>query len=165
MFFFFFSQVLFVHKYSGTMVLETALLISFSYFTSTTTMIYAQHLSQGLVEPQIDLKYLGLVLFVTGIIGNFYHHNLLSHLRQTSDDGKYKIPKGGLFDLVICPHYLFEIIEFVGFSFIAQTPHSFSVALGTMFYLVGRSSATRQWYISKFEDFPQHVKALIPYVF
>ncbi|EXB97677.1 3-oxo-5-alpha-steroid 4-dehydrogenase 2 [Morus notabilis] len=157
-------EVLYVHKYSGNMVLKTAIIISLSYLTSTTTMIYAQHLSQGLAEPQIDLKYIGLFMFLIGITGNFYHHYLLSQLRKKGDE-KYKIPKWGLFGQVICPHYLFEIIEFVGFSFISQTLHSFSVALGTMFYLVGRSFATRQWYLSKFEDFPKNVKALIPYIF
>ncbi|PON82542.1 3-oxo-5-alpha-steroid 4-dehydrogenase, C-terminal [Trema orientale] len=157
-------EVLFVHKYSGNMVLNTAIIIGISYLSSTASLIYAQHLSQGLAEPPIDLKYIGFVLFLIGLSGNFYHHYLLSLLREKGEK-KYKIPKGGLFGLVICPHYLFEIIEFLGFSFISQTFHSFSIAIGTMFYLVGRSCATRQWYLSKFEDFPQDVKALIPYVF
>ncbi|PPS03344.1 hypothetical protein GOBAR_AA17323 [Gossypium barbadense] len=66
------------------------------------------------------------------ISGNFYHHYLLSKLR-TNGDKEYKIPKGGLFELAICPHYL--------------------------------SYVTRKWYMSKFEDFPKEVKALIPFVF
>lgn len=146
------------------MVLNTSIIISISYLSSTASMIYAQHLSQGLAKPLIDLKYIGLFMFLIGLSGNFYHHYLLSQLREKGEK-KYKIPKGGLFDLVICPHYLFEIIEFLGFSFISQTFHSFSVAIGTMFYLVGRGCATRRWYLTKFEDFPQDVKALIPYVF
>ncbi|KAM6584126.1 hypothetical protein CsatB_011128 [Cannabis sativa] len=157
-------EVLCVHKYSGNMGLKTAVIIGISYLTSTASMIYAQHLSQGLGEPTIDLKYIGSLLFLIGLSGNFYHHYLLSQLREKGEK-KYKIPKGGLFRLVICPHYMFEIIEFLGFFFISQTLHSFSIAIGTMFYLVGRSVATRQWYLTKFEDFPQHVKALIPYLF
>ncbi|RVW31026.1 hypothetical protein CK203_093515 [Vitis vinifera] len=38
--------VLFVHKYSGGMALDAAIVISLSYFISTATMIYAQHLSR-----------------------------------------------------------------------------------------------------------------------
>ncbi|XP_062091671.1 uncharacterized protein LOC133797693 [Humulus lupulus] len=157
-------EVLCVHKYSGSMALKTAMTIGISYLSSTASMIYAQHLSQGLAEPPIDLKYIGSLLFLIGLSGNFYHHYLLSKLREKGEK-KYKIPKGGLFGLVICPHYMFEIIEFLGFFFISQTLHSFSIAIGTMFYLVGRSVATRRWYLTKFESFPQHVKALIPYVF
>ncbi|KAK2457163.1 3-oxo-5-alpha-steroid 4-dehydrogenase family protein [Trifolium repens] len=97
-----------------------------------------------------------------------YHRQLLpyllSKLRGKGEKG-YKIPKGGLFDYVICPHYLFEIIAFYGFSFISQTLYGFSFALGTTFYLLGRSYAARRWYVSKFEDFPKNVKAIIPFFF
>lgn len=158
-------QVLFVHRFSGQMVLDSAVVISLCYFSSTASMIYGQHLTQGLdQDPPLDLKYLGVMLFLIGVCGNFYHHYLLSKLREKGDKG-YKIPRGGLFGLVICPHYLFEILTFLGVSLISQTLYAFSFTLGTILYLMGRSYATRRWYLSKFEDFPQHVKALIPYVF
>lgn len=138
--------------------------ISLGYFLSTVCMIYAQYLTQGVPEPTVDLKYVGVVLFLVGIIGNFYHHYLLSKLREKGDK-RYKIPKGGLFRLVICPHYLFEIIGFIGVSLISQTMYAFSFATSTVFYLMGRSNATRRWYLSKFQDFPKEVKALIPYIY
>ncbi|KAG2672500.1 hypothetical protein I3843_13G037800 [Carya illinoinensis] len=158
-------EVLFVHKYGGSMVLDSAIPITLSYFLSTATMIYAQHLTQGVPEPPVDLMYPGVLLFLIGISGNFYHHFLLSKLRRGEGDKEYRIPKGGLFDLVLCPHYLFEIIDFIGISFISQTWYTFSFTLGTVFYLMGRSYATRRWYFSKFEDFSKDVKALIPCVF
>ncbi|KAH7536867.1 hypothetical protein FEM48_Zijuj03G0031700 [Ziziphus jujuba var. spinosa] len=161
---FIFMQVLFVHRYSGGMVLDSVIVITLSYFLSTVSIIYAQNLTQGLPDPPIDLKYPGVVLFLVGMFGNFYHHYLLSQLRGKGEK-EYKIPKGGLFGLVICPHYLFEIMIFVGVSFISQTLYAFSFTAGTIFYLMGRSYATRRWYLSKFEAFPQHVKALVPFVF
>ncbi|KAM5549013.1 hypothetical protein ABKV19_000434 [Rosa sericea] len=170
-------EVQFVHKYSGGMALDSAIPISLSYFMFTVTAIYTQHLTitQGLPEAQIDLKYPGILLFLLGISGNFYHHYLLSRMRSSSssspsnsksnDDKDYKIPRGGLFELVVCPHYLFEIIGFVGFFFISQTLYAFAFVAGTAFYLTGRSYATRRWYLSKFKHFPQNVKALIPYLY
>ncbi|PON54702.1 3-oxo-5-alpha-steroid 4-dehydrogenase, C-terminal [Parasponia andersonii] len=168
-------EVIFIHKYSGGVVIDSAILISFSYFSSAANMIYCHYKlypTQGPNSEQyheqptfIDLKYIGVLLFLIGISGNFYHHYLLSQLRKKGDKDSYKIPKGGLFGLVICPHYLFEILGFVGISFISQTSYAFSFTLGTIFYLVGRSYATRNWYLSKFEDFPKEVKALIPFVF
>ncbi|OAY81422.1 3-oxo-5-alpha-steroid 4-dehydrogenase 2 [Ananas comosus] len=157
-------EVLFIHQYSGHMLLGSALPISFSYFISTATMIYAQYLTQPMSEPASDLKYIGVALFFLGLAGNFYHHYLLSKLRKQGEK-EYKIPRGGLFDLVVCPHYLFEILGFFGVSLISQTVYAFSFTFGTMFYLIGRSYATRKWYLSKFDQFPKHVKALIPYVF
>ncbi|KAH7840186.1 hypothetical protein Vadar_013896 [Vaccinium darrowii] len=157
-------EVLFVHKYSGPMFVDIATMISLNYFINTALMIYAQHLTQGLQEPQVDLKYPGIVIFLVGLSGNFYHHYLLSKLRG---EGKkeYKIPKGGLFNLVICFHYLFEILGFIGVSCIAQTLSALSFTLGSAILLMGRSYGTRRWYLSKFEDFPKHVKAFIPFVF
>lgn len=157
-------QVLFLHKFSGFIVLPTAIIVSATYFTAAAGMVYFHHQTHGIPEPSIDLKYLGLLLFLVGIFGNFYHHFLLSKLRDKSDKG-YKIPRGGLFGLVICPHYLFEILTFIGLSFISQTIYSYLCALASALYLLGRSHATRNWYLSKFENFPKNVKALIPYVF
>ncbi|XP_024969814.1 very-long-chain enoyl-CoA reductase-like [Cynara cardunculus var. scolymus] len=158
-------EVLFVHKFSGFMMLNAAITIGLSYAVSTATMIYAQSLSQGFAEPSVDLKYVGVGMFLVGLSGNFYHHYLLSNLRKKGER-EYKIPKGGLFDVVICPHYLFEIIGFIGVACVSQTPFAFSFALGTTFLLMGRSHATRNWYISKFgQEFHKDIKAIIPYLF
>ncbi|XP_076924413.1 uncharacterized protein LOC143586835 [Bidens hawaiensis] len=159
-------EVLFVHKYSGYMSLEAVIPVTLNYTISTATMIYAQYLSGTFAEPLIVLKSVGVTLFLIGITGNFYHHWILSNLREKGDR-EYKIPKGRLFDLVICPHYLFEIVEFIGVTCISQTLYSACFTFGTMCYLTGRSLATREWYISKFgEKFNKdHVKALIPYIF
>lgn len=141
-------------------------IISLSYSVFTATSIYAQHLSRGLPDPEIDLTYAGVAFFLIGMAGNFYHHLILSRLRsQRGGEKEYRIPRGGLFDYVTCPHYLFEIIAFAGLSFISQTIYSFSFTLATIIYLMGRSYVTRRWYLSKFEDFPRGVKALIPFVF
>lgn len=157
-------EVLFLHNYSGQMILDSAISICLGYSLFAVTVIYSQHLVQDMVEPAVNSTYVGVLLFLVGISGNFYHHYLLSRLRAKGEK-VYKIPKGGLFGWVICPHYLFEIVIFIGISLMSQTIYAFSFALGSMVYLFGRSHVTKQWYLAKFEDFPKDVKALIPYVF
>ncbi|KAH7661635.1 3-oxo-5-alpha-steroid 4-dehydrogenase (NADP(+)) protein [Dioscorea alata] len=158
-------EVLFIHQYSGQMmILKPVITISMAYCINTVTLLYAQYLTQDTPEPSFDLRNAGIPLFLIGITGNFYHHYLLSKLRKKDEKG-YKIPTEGLFSLVICPHYLFEIIGFLGLALTSQTLYSFSWFLGTLFYLMGRSYATRKWYLSKFENFSGDVKALIPFVF
>ena len=157
-------EVLFVHRYSGSMPLGSALFISSYYLFNAVAMIYVQRLSRGLPEPAVDLLCPGVLVFAVGAAGNFYHHLLLSRLRAGGSDKEYKIPRGGLFELVACPHYLFEIVAFSGFAMISQTLYALAVAVGSLAYLAGRSSATRKWYASKFEEFPARVKALVPYV-
>ncbi|XP_031381241.1 very-long-chain enoyl-CoA reductase-like [Punica granatum] len=158
-------EVLFVHKFSGFMAVDSMCVVSLSYFFFTVNSIYILYLSRHFPEPSIDLTYPGLALFLIGVAGNFYHHLILSRLRSAGGNKEYKIPQGGLFSLVTCPHYLFEIIDFVGLSFISQTIYGFVITLGTIIYLIERSYATRRWYLSKFDDFPRHVKALFPFVF
>ncbi|VFQ81258.1 unnamed protein product [Cuscuta campestris] len=158
-------EVMFLHKYSGSVDVETTITISLSYFTGTANMIYSQHLVRGFPDPRVDLKIFGLVIFLLGITGNFYHHYLLSVLRRNDGEKQYKIPQGGLFGLVVCPHYLFEVLGFVGIACISQTLYASVFALGTCFYLMGRSVATRRWYLSKFENFPKGRKAMIPFLF
>ncbi|CAD6221107.1 unnamed protein product [Miscanthus lutarioriparius] len=116
--------------------------------------------------PRVDLLYPGVLAFAAGLAGNFYHHLLLSRLRAGGGNDKkgYKIPTGGLFGLVTCPHYLFEILAFFGFAMISQTLYALTVAGGTAAYLAGRSCATRKWHASKFDEFPSRIKALVPYV-
>lgn len=161
-------EVMFIHKYSGGMSLDVAFTISSGYFSSTALVLYSQSFTLGLPQPGLDLKFSGVVMFMVGIVGNLYHHVLLAKLRTEGEGGgkkEYKIPKGGLFDTVICPHYMYEILVFWGFFMISQTIYSLSWAMGSTFYLMGRSYATRRWYLSKFDDFPKHTKALIPFVF
>lgn len=147
------------------MMLNAVTTISLSYTVSTATMIYAQYLCQESPKPYVDLKYFGVGMFFIGITGNFYDHIILSNLRKKGDR-EYKIPKGGLFELVICAHYFFEILEFIGVSCISQTTFTLCFTLGTIFILIGRSHATRKWYVIKFgEKFHNDVKAIIPYVF
>ncbi|KAK8943158.1 Polyprenol reductase 1 [Platanthera zijinensis] len=157
-------EVLFLHSYSGQMILDSIITISLSYFLFAVTVIYSQHLVQNTPEPAVNSTYVGVVLFLVGISGNFYHHYLLSRLRAKGEK-VYKMPKGGLFGWVICPHYLFEITIFIGISLMSQTVYSLSFTLGSTAYLLGRSHVTRRWYLTKFEDFPKDVKALVPYVF
>lgn len=46
----------------------------------------------------------GMVIFVLGEFINFAHHAILATLRPKGGS-KYVIPTGGLFSMVICPHY------------------------------------------------------------
>jgi steroid 5-alpha reductase family enzyme len=145
----------------------TTLTVSIGYLVSSITMLYNQHLNSGLPDPAVDLLYPGVFVFAVGATGNLYHHHLLSRLRPGSggDVGKgYKIPTGGLFELVACPNYLLEIVAFLGLAMIAQKVFALAVAFSTAAYLAGRSCATRRWYASKFEEFPARIKAPVPYV-
>lgn len=94
--------------------------------------------------------------------GNFYHHKLLADLRKNSLD--YFIPKGGLFDYVVCPHYLFEILTWLGIALLSRHLAAWMTLLFIIFYLSARALRALRWYHSKFTGFPKDRKAILPFV-
>lgn len=115
-------------------------------------------------NANLSLK-LGLSLYFVGEFGNFYHHYLLRRLRldkKPENKSKYVCPTGGLFDIIWCPHYLFELMAWLGIATVSK--HSFQwMTFGQMAsYLLGRALATQEWYHKKFKG--QERYALIPFI-
>lgn len=160
-------EVLFLHRYSGSMEASVSFVIASAYSVTCINLLYAQQCSVVLHPPAIDLMGYGVGVFVVGIGGNFYHHSLLAGLRKTPTNNPklpYMVPQGGLFTWVVCPHYLFESIGFMGLAMIAQTTSAFIAALGVFLSLCARSLSTKDWYLKKIEGFPMQRKAIIPFL-
>lgn len=78
----------------------------------------------------------------------------------------YRVPSGGLFDLVTAPHYLFEITAWVGIAVATQQLNACLVALGMASYLAGRAAATTRWYADTFgAAWPAERRHLVPFLF
>ncbi|RPH56748.1 MAG: hypothetical protein EHM81_12675 [Chloroflexi bacterium] len=152
-------EVLFVHKYSGPMDVLTTLAIGsfYTFIAAALGALNARPLSQP--DPWF---WLGLVLFLLGETVNLRHHKILADFRKDTRD--YVLPRGGWFDLVACPHYLFEIIAWVGIAFMSRHLFAWIALIGMAGYLLARSLKTLAWYRQKFPGFPRERKALIPYI-
>eukprot|EP00484_Ammonia_sp_Unknown_P010321 CAMPEP_0197074018 /NCGR_PEP_ID=MMETSP1384-20130603/210899_1 /TAXON_ID=29189 /ORGANISM="Ammonia sp." /LENGTH=319 /DNA_ID=CAMNT_0042512859 /DNA_START=10 /DNA_END=967 /DNA_ORIENTATION=- len=102
---------------------------------------------------------IGAGVWLLGLVGNLYHHYILSTLRkdaksvQTESDNKkkYTIPSGGLFGYVWCPHYLFELMGWYGIAITSNTLNYWLMAGVYSSYLSGRAKSTEDWYLSTFE--------------
>lgn len=153
-------EALFVHKYSGPVDLGTSLMIMTFYTVAAAGVAY---LNRWPLSAPNALFWFGLVLFAAGILGNFWHHKLLADLRK--NDSGYAIPQGGLFQRVACPHYLFEILTWLGIAILSQHLFTYLTVLGMGGYLAARSLNTLKWYYETFPNFPKARKALIPFIF
>jgi very-long-chain enoyl-CoA reductase len=71
-------------------------------------------------EPSVWLVGLGAALFVVAEAGNARAHRMLRDLRPVGTKQR-AIPRGFLFERVSCPHYLFEILSWVGFALVTET--------------------------------------------
>lgn len=61
----------------------------------------------------------GAAIFITGMAINIYHDGVLIELRKSSSNkssgkSEYKIPHGGLFELISGANYFGEIVEWWG---------------------------------------------------
>jgi 3-oxo-5-alpha-steroid 4-dehydrogenase len=153
-------ESLFLHKYSGPMDGTTVLIVAGLYSLLAAMVGYLNR------QPLPDMDYIawaGAVLWLVGETGNFLHHKRLADLRR---DGKaYILPHGLLFDYAICPHYLFELLSWLGVVLVSR-----HLGLALLFcfmvgYLSMRSLKTLRWYRERFPKFPSHVRALVPFVF
>ena len=151
----FFKRVLevsFLSKFSGKLDGVAMCMISTSYVTMGMICLLAGA-EMAFLPPELNgfsvMMIIGIVVTVFGALGNLYHHVLLAKLRKPGEK-HYKIPKGGLFWLTPCPHYIFEAIGWLGYSLaIGHIAAVLSLFAFTVFYLSGRTVSTLRWYRDK----------------
>jgi len=105
----------------------------------------------------------GMALFFAGLLINLRSDGILRRLRSDLDPA-YKIPRGGLFELVSCANYFGEIVEWIGWAVMTWSLAGLTFALWTAANLVPRARAHHQWYRRTFPDYPERRKAIIPYL-
>lgn len=80
--------------------------------------------------PSVVLQ--GILIFLFGNALQSHSHYLLARLTKTSTSTRrrssstsgaprYRIPRGGAFELVSCPHYLGEIVIYLGLAILTGT--------------------------------------------
>ena len=108
---------------------------------------------------------IGLPLMALFILTNFACHFQLSKLRKPGSQ-ELSLPKGGLFEVLVAPNYVAEIMTWAAFKVMT----GFSWA-GILFNMAGLYQM-HQWvaekrarYRKEFKDFPARRKLLIPFVY
>lgn len=103
----------------------------------------------------------GIAIFIVGFVINRVSDHTLLELRHNSDSG-YKIPNGGLYNLVSSPNYLGEILIWVGWAIATWSLPGLAFAVWTIANLAPRARAHHNWYRTEFDNYPVERKALIP---
>jgi very-long-chain enoyl-CoA reductase len=176
------AEVFFLHRYSGGIPLPTSLMICTVYTLTSAQYLYFTSLAAdaGFYAACADAPAAAAAaaaLFAIGQAGNLYHHWLLARLRSGGGGGAgagagggagkkraYAVPQGGLFGLVAAPHYLFEIVAWLGLALATQAAVPLVACAGMASYLAGRSAATRRWNVENLPGYPRERRRLVPFV-
>jgi 3-oxo-5-alpha-steroid 4-dehydrogenase 1 len=105
----------------------------------------------------------GCVLFIAGFLIHTRADRMLRALRDRGGTG-YSVPRGWLFDYVVSPNYLGEMIEWCGWALACWSLPALAFAVFTAANLVPRAMSHRRWYERTFEDFPRARKSVIPFL-
>ncbi len=106
---------------------------------------------------------IGLIVFVTGYRINRWADRVLLNLRAPGETG-YKIPRGGLYELISCPNYFGELLEWTGFAIAAGSLAGWSFVAFTAANLVPRAITHHRWYHARFPEYPPARKAVLPFL-
>jgi protein-S-isoprenylcysteine O-methyltransferase Ste14 len=113
----------------------------------------------------VDPRFLcGSAMFFVGLSVNVWADRRLMALRRPGESG-YKIPRGGLHELVSSPNYLGEIIEWLGWAMATWSLAGLAFAVYTAANLGPRAVHHHAWYRRTFSDYPSRRKALVPFIF
>ena len=133
-------------------------------FTLSNGVLQTLSITAARTEPRHPaLPALGLATFVLGMALNIHSDAVLRRLRRAG--AGYQLPRGGGFELVSCPHYLGEAVEWLGWAAMVATPAAAWFATFTAVFLGSRAVATHKWYHDKFrEEYPATRRAFIPFL-
>lgn len=159
-----------VHRYGKAAVPVGDVVTEYIYYWGFAAWNAWSLTSVSYVQPAVWLVACGALVFVMAETGNARAHRMLRDLRPVGTKQRV-IPHGFLFERVSCPHYLFEILSWVGFALLTQTwaARAFCVVGAG---ILGAWAHTRHVaYRKDFdgnegrEKYPEARRALIPGVF
>lgn len=108
---------------------------------------------------------IGIILYIIGYVVNRWADFKLRSLRSTKGCTGYYIPYGGLFEVISCPNYFGELIQWTGWSLATWSLAGLTWTLFAAATFFPRSWHNHQWYKNHFDDYPSNRKALIPYIY
>ncbi|XP_022069896.1 3-oxo-5-alpha-steroid 4-dehydrogenase 2-like [Acanthochromis polyacanthus] len=105
----------------------------------------------------------GLLVFVVGMTVNIHSDHILRSLRKPGET-VYRIPHGGMFELVSGANFFGEIVQWCGFVVAARSLPAFAFFFFTVCSIGPRAYQHHRDYQLRFEDYPRCRKALVPFI-
>ena len=126
------------------------------------------------IEENFWLHYFyGLATFGLGMYINIHSDYSMIKQRNANKDtnNKYIIPRGFMYELISCPNYFGELVEWLGFFVLSNSFSGLVFFVSTFANLFPRAIQYHQWYKNKFKDefhsdkILTQRKAIVPFLF
>jgi protein-S-isoprenylcysteine O-methyltransferase Ste14 len=122
------------------------------------------------LEWLMDVRFIsGVLLFFIGFVVNQVSDAILRNLRGRNNSiqnvqDRYRIPKGFLFEMVSCPNYFGEIIEWLGWALLTWSVSGLAFFIWTAANLLPRALSHHRWYGEQFPEYPKIRRAVLPFL-
>jgi very-long-chain enoyl-CoA reductase len=164
------AESLFVHRYGKAAVPASDVVTEYVYYWGFAAWNAWSLTASNYRAADLRVVLLGVVVFALAELGNAKAHRMLRDLRPAGTKQRV-IPRGFLFERVSCPHYLFEILSWVGFAIVVQTWAALSFLIVGAGILGAWAHARHVAYRKDFdghdgrEKYPEQRRALVPGIF
>lgn len=156
-------ETLFVHRFSNDTMPFLNLFKNSGYYWGNTALC-AYFVNHPLFTPPSEtFLYVGASLFFISELMNLSAHITLRNLRRPGTTER-NIPRGGLFELVSCANYTWEILAWVGFTILTHSAASAIFTLIGAAQMVVWALAKHRRYRKEFKDYPRGRKAIFPFI-
>lgn len=148
----------------------------FFYFGVQLTILANAPISSGSTAPRFSLSdisahhVIGTVIFLWAFCVQFDSHIRMASLRKDNKGNvvtlNHKIPQGGMFAYVSCPHYMAELAIYCALSVVLGQPNTtwWLMMAWNWSNQVAVSFFSHNWYRENFPSYPKCRKAIIPFV-
>ncbi|TRY92593.1 hypothetical protein DNTS_029255, partial [Danionella cerebrum] len=142
-------------------VLSAVVFCSFNGFLQGHNLLHCTQYNSNWLTDTCFIT--GMLVFFCGMAINIHSDYILRNLRKPGEVS-YKIPRGGMFELVSGANFLGEIIEWCGYAVACWSFPAFSFAFFTICSIGPRAYHHHRYYLEKFKDYPKSRKAVIPFL-
>ena len=169
-----FAEVLFLQTYRTKVAPFVAILAVMFYSTSGFWIGWSMNVFLDYSAPALCILIPALLVFALGEIGNCLSH---IHLERCASNTERSSPvsssvsMSAVFDVISCPHYLFEIVTWLGFALASFTLPAFLFLAANVVMLMVRARWRHlQWREdtnnrNEISRYRTNRKAIIPFVF
>lgn len=170
-------ECMFVSVYSNVRMHVWHYLMGYFYYLGVQLTILANAPgTSGSATPRFSVSdisahhIIGTVIFLWAFCVQFDSNLRMASLRKDHKGNvvtlNHKIPQGGMFAYVSCPHYMAELAIYCALSLVLGQPNTtwWLMMAWNWSNQMAFSFLSHSWYRQNFPTYPKHRKAIIPFV-